>query len=363
MATSAKRQATADRILKRNNGEPIVNPLDYRSTLIIAMNYYNANYDNKEKKKWFLAHFKKQVDFPTSDIRDYEFVIGGTLARIISNGNALEDKELTRLENELFRIRKLAAKNAIVVEEVVATPTAPKETIQDRLDKKAQDFMAEFNAQVDEYVMTRETFDPVKLLTQFQLPAPVAKKVAAKIASTAAELEEALEGEDKQLVEGYSQFKKVELRKLAGFYSSLNEALNQAKKMVVRKARKVKVKPAGEIVKRMKFLAEDAELGLKSVQPHGIVGADEVWCFNVKIKKLQAYKAMDGETLTVKGTTIMNYDTTKSVGRTVRKPEQLLAIIGNGKRVFNTFLKTLSTKDAVLNGRINQDTIILATFK
>lgn len=359
MATSAKRQATADRILKRNNGEPIINAMDYKASLIIALNYYNINYDNKDKKKWFIAHFKKQVDFPTSDIRDYEFATAGTLARILANGNTLDVSELDRLESELYRIRKLA--KPVVVAPVVTNAVA-KPNIQDRMNEKAAEFMAEFNSMVDQYTITRETFDPAKLVAQFKLPTPVAKKVAAKAAATTAELEEALEGTDKQLVEGYSHLKKTELRKLSGFYTALNEALNQAKKTVVR-TRKVKVKSAGEIVKRMKFLAEDAELGLKSVQPHGIVGADEVWCYNIKTKKIQGYKAIDGETLTVKGTTLMNYDTTKSVGRTVRKPEQLMALIGNGKRVFNTFMKTLKTKDIALNGRINQDTIILATFK
>ena len=113
----------------------------------------------------------------------------------------------------------------------------------------------------------------------------------------------------------------------------------------------------------MKFAASNDELKLKSVSPTGIVGADELYCFNVKTRKLQVYKALDGMTLTVKGTTIMNFDMDKSSQKTVRKPETVSGISDKGKRVCANFMKALTAKPNVPNGRINADTILIATFK
>jgi hypothetical protein len=132
---------------------------------------------------------------------------------------------------------------------------------------------------------------------------------------------------------------------------------------VVRKTRTPKAKPAGVIVAKMKFAATNDDLGLKSVSPTSIVGADELYCFNVKTRKMQVYKALDGMTLTVKGTTIMNYDMEKSGQKTVRKPETLTPLSDKGKRVYANFMKALTAKPIVPNGRINADTVLLATFK
>lgn len=355
MANTAKRLAIVEKLMKKT-GEPEINNLRYQASLMHALNYYNAEFDNKQKKAWFLAYFKKEAKFPTSEIHDREFRTAGTLCRMVSLGNALEDKEMDLIKSEFDRIKELS-------KPAVAEVVVKKANVQDLMEEKAKEFVADFNGIVDEFVMDRKAIPDIDRLMKNPITTPVANKVALKIQRTLLELREAVAGTDAYLNEGYSNFKKTELKKLLAAYETLTERLTQMKKVVVRKTRTPKAKPAGVVVSKMKFAATNDDLGLKSVSPTSIVGADELYCFNVKTRKMQVYKALDGMTLTVKGTTIMNYDMEKSAQKTVRKPETLAPISEKGKRVYANFMKALTAKPIVPNGRINADTVLLATFK
>jgi hypothetical protein len=363
MANTEKRQATAARLMKKS-GEPVTEALDYTASLMHALNWYNTNNDNKDKKRWFIEYFGKNAKFNMSDINDREFRTVGTLCRLAKNDQYLEQKELDLIQSEFYRIKELSERKAAVVKPTNTVAVALKPvTIQDRLDDQAAEFVGMFDEMVDAYTLDRKQVPDVKLLMKQRPSAPVAKKALLKIARITDELREAVAGTDKQLVEGYSNFKKPELKKLLAAYEELAEQLNQTKKIVVRKPRATKIVPAGDVVKRLKFAKENQELNLKSVSPTAIVGAEEVWLFNTKYKKLQYYRAVDGMTLTVKGTTLMNFDAAKSEQRTVRKPETVTPLQEKGKRAMAQFLKSLTTKPAAVNGRVNEEVIILAAFK
>lgn len=362
MATTEKRNARAAKLLKKS-GEPTLNPLDYTASLMRALNWYNTESDNKDRKRWFFEHFGKAAKFASADIHDREYRTAGVLCRLLMNGNALEESEQLHLEREFERLKAMAGQTKKVSALVGSAPKATNTpTIQDRLEEQAQQFMAKFNEMVDEYTMDRKQLPDIAALMKQHPSAPVAKKVKAKIQKTLAELQEAVSGTDKQLVEGYSNFKKVELRKLMQAYEQLDERLEQTKKIVVRK-RAVKPMDLTKVVKNVKYLTEDTTLGLKSVAPVQIVGASEVWFYNVKSKKLQSYVAMDGMTLSVKGSGLVNYNTGKSFQRTVRKPETLAGLVGKSKRGYSQFFNALTTTQNEPNGRINDGTIILAVFK
>ena len=108
---------------------------------------------------------------------------------------------------------------------------------------------------------------------------------------------------------------------------------------------------------------------LASIDPTLIVGANELWVFNVKTRKLGKYiasnvdpkgLARDGTGLSVKGTTIIGFDETTSIQKTLRKPEdQLKEFKTSGKVALRTFLDDIKTTDTMLNGRCNPDTILL----
>ena len=107
-------------------------------------------------------------------------------------------------------------------------------------------------------------------------------------------------------------------------------------------------------------MKEFVELKLTSEKPEKIIGSSEVWIYNTKYKKIQAYRSLG--TLGIKGTSILNYDVATSGAKTIRKPELVTGYAGMTKRNIALEFKNLKTKESAVNGRINQDCIILKVF-
>jgi len=174
-----------------------------------------------------------------------------------------------------------------------------------------------------------------------------------------------------QLKEGYSNIKKNDIKKLRTAIGELMTALDfvidQAK--ATRKPRKAKARSADKVIAKLKFCKADQKYNLASVNPIDVVGANELWVFNVKSRKLGKYIASsidpkglgrEGTGLSVKGTTIIGFDEKLSVQKTLRKPdEQLKEFKGAGKVALRKFLEDINTTDTKLNGRCNLDTVLL----
>lgn len=174
-----------------------------------------------------------------------------------------------------------------------------------------------------------------------------------------------------QLKEGYSHLKKADIAKKRKAIDSINAELDfiieQAK--ATRKPRKPKQRSASKVVEKLKYNKADSKYSLASIDPTLIVGANELWVFNVKTRKLGKYVAAnidpkglgrDGTGLSVKGTTIIGFDETASIQKTLRKPvDQLKEFKAAGKVALRKFLDEINTTDTKLNGRCNPDTVLL----
>jgi len=171
---------------------------------------------------------------------------------------------------------------------------------------------------------------------------------------------------EEQLVEGYNHLTKAQQKELYEFHKRIIQATEilRAEKNQARPARKVKQKSAADIVKKMKFKPSDPEHGIASVNPADVVGATTVVVFNCKNRKLGVYHAEDHQTIQVKGTTLQFFDEKRSLQKTIRKPDEVLP---NWKKVTKHKLPTLfgflTTTETKMNGRMNEDIIILKVFK
>ena len=343
--------------------EPVIDMAAYSISLIRATNWYNQNHDGSDYRSWFVEYFKTRIDFPVGAVNDFEYRIAGVLARILENGNTLVQIHHDRMESEFQRIRARAL--AVKVTPKADTGAVVKRTasVQDRMDDKVRDFVGEFCGLVDEFVKTGAQPNIPALIKTMNVAGPMGKKIADKVQKPMEELREVLTGEDKDLVEGWSNLKKAEIKRLLAVYESLMERLQQAKVTAPKKIRKTKIVPAGILVKRLKFKARDDALQLTSISPASIVGSGEVWVFNTKTSKLQVYYSIEGSGISVRGTTLLNYSTEKSKQRTVRKPETVHILTNAGKRTSAQYYKALTTKEAAVNGRINEECVILAAYK
>ena len=91
--------------------------------------------------------------------------------------------------------------------------------------------------------------------------------------------------------------------------------------------------------------------------------------FNRKTRKIGKYVAKnidplgqqrEGTGLSVKGTTIIGFNETESIQKTLRKPaEQLKEFKEAGKVKLRKYMDEIKTTDTKLNGRCNPDTVLL----
>jgi len=117
-------------------------------------------------------------------------------------------------------------------------------------------------------------------------------------------------------------------------------------------------------VSKLKYLDKHEELKLESVTPKDIIGALQLWVYNTKSRKLGCYNAEDASGLSVKGSTIINFNEIKSTQKKLRKPEVTLPeVLKGGKVYLRTALDEIKAVASTLNGRLNTDTILLRITK
>lgn len=283
-----------------------------------------------------------------------------------------------------------------VIEEVndeEEQPTKKKyiPTIQERIRDQAYDMLEDVDEWLDKWTEDTESFDPKGFDIQRhfakQQPSQAhARKMKALYEDALSDFDELERMPTKgqlakmsehdadmweQLKEGYSHLKKADIKKYRTAIDSLMTELDFIieKAKATRKPRKPKVRSATKQIEKLKFCKADSKYSLASVDPASIVGANELWVFNVKTRKLGKYiasnidpkgMARDGTGFSVKGTTILGFDENLSVQKTLRKPEeQLKEFKDAGKVALRKFLDEINTTDTKLNGRINLDTVLL----
>lgn len=364
MKTKKPTQEWKDKAIARGRGDgaPVVTQDDYRTSLMKALGYYNLNLDNSVRAKTALAYIrklnKKYYDV-LSKAPDYEFLSLGSLVTILNKGEYMSDQDKQKVQDKII---ELYIKYDAKPEVEDAKPKAPVIPIDKRVIDAARTASEEIDYAIDKFIHSKQwDFSTKAHLLTNNISGMVARKIGDYYKLNVDEVDEAMKGEDEQLAEGYSFLSKAELKKFRAALQSIVDDCAQHQ-VTVKKPRTVRVKPPAVIVKRLKYQASNDLLKLKSINPAEIVGAKELWVYNIKYRKLVAYVADDSDALSVKGTTITNYSIAKSWSWTLRDPEKFFKSTQIGKRTLNAAAKALTTKPTAPNGRINEETILLGAF-
>ena len=281
-------------------------------------------------------------------------------------GMPLKDRHIKYIHDQIAYSIALAEKGGDNGEEVVATPNQVVErkvTIQDRLQEKTSELIGEVEGHYDTVIKgAKSDFKIYDFLTVNRVPQSQLGKYEDVLQRHTQELMAAQDKTDAQLVESYRHYRASDYKRIFAFLADLLAGIEQYRgvKKAVKKA-KVRKAPAKEkVVSRLKYAREDKALKVVSVNPVDIISAQTLWVFNTKTRKLGCYVAENLGQLGVKGTSITGFDEVKSVAKTLRKPEeQLKELAKAGKVALRTFLKDIKAVEIKLNGRINEDTLLL----
>jgi len=342
-----------------------------------SLAYYNYYYGPKDLKK-YVVHWLRQhegeaglhkLDKATIDRyqRSADALTPFTVCALVKaheRGMPLRDRHVEYILDAVQRVLLLKSDDEETVEKKETKPVVQQPTIQDRMNEVAKKHILYFEI-LEDGLFAGETVDPkaYEYLVKNSVPQALISKISAVFEPRYAELKEARKGEDEQLKEGYSHYKAADYKRCEQFYEKLFQdlaAYNQTKK-ATKKAAVRKPPQKEKLVKNLKYLKQDTTMKLVSVNPVDIVGAEVLWVYNVKNRKIGKYvaEAMGG-VLGIKGTTITGYDANKSIQKTLRKPEeQLKQFLASSKVDLRKFIENIKTTDIKLNGRINAETILL----
>jgi hypothetical protein len=85
--------------------------------------------------------------------------------------------------------------------------------------------------------------------------------------------------------------------------------------------------------------------------------------YNTKTRKLGIYYPADKNSLSFKGTTLINFDEKKSVQKTMRKPAEQISMFKKvAKRSLQKEFSAVKSVETKMNGRFNEQTLILRIF-
>lgn len=340
----------------------------YPALLSRALSWYCYEKDKKDSRG-YLRHyistkFSKDAAKKFDQAPDSAFVITyGFLSRLVERGVELSPKEHNKLHDYIEAVLSFKVDPPLVVEEV---EKVKRPTIQENMLEKANEYIGELEGILDDFLTQDKEFDLYKDMQSRQIPGAYSQYISNWILDKAKEYIEVYETVDPIMKEGYSNFGK---RKLTSIIKTLSQWKDDVDrygqfKKANRKPRVKKVKSPSQQVAKLKYKKEDDELKLKSVSATDIVGASQVWIYNTKYRKLSVYRSDSRDGIQVKGSALQNYDPDMCEQKSLRKPKDVIdKVLSGGKIQLRKLLSELSTKDTQVNGRINEECIILRAIK
>ncbi len=357
-----------------------------------AKHYVQYEIENREYGKVLKEYIKKffnKTDYAAAmTLPEWKFNYGShwaTFAYWMNQGLELEEYAKVALEKyckSLVEEGKVVQK-AKKAEEKTKT-ASPITTIQDRVYERAQELCEEIDEWLDGFIKDPNKFDPAGFdftayFTKNEVTQAHARKIMAfyqgeleeaklvlnmPSAAMVAKIKDPRERDlAEQLREGYAHRTKKQsqawLDALTTLVSACDHVINKSK--AVRKPRVKKPVSKEKLVAKVKYCASDDKYKLVSAKPIDILDSKEVWVFNVKTRKLGRYvAAQDAGVLGIRGSALVGFDETLSIQKTLRKPEETLKEFKAASKIkLKKFLDEIKTTDTKLNGRLNEETLIL----
>ena len=353
-------------------------PESRTSALTYSFSWYNWFYGKKDAKE-LLCQFlelnnRTQEAKIMRKVADNEFInTYGWLARMQLRGLELHEHEQSQFENEISRLLKAFHKPE-VKESITSTNKTEVEVsrpnIQDILRDKARDAAGELESVFDDFILTgKASAKTMDVVARFNVMPQHIGLITDVWKRKQAEFTELQAGLDKQLNEGYSYLTKIQVRNILKYIEQVITDLNAyiSVKKASKAPRQRKAVPVEKQVAKLKYLKTFKDvankLDLVSISPVKLHGASEAWVYDTAKRKLHHYVADDySKTFTIKGNTILGFDSGKSEIKTLRKPgEQIKEVMGS-KPAARKYFDSIKAVATTPNGRFNENMIILKAF-
>lgn len=335
-----------------------------------AFSWYNYYCNGKDARKFTVdwlsrneKHSKLSQAFSKVSDRDFPTTLGWVCRM------SLMGLVLTKEEEQwaISRIKTLIEENNVVATKDSETKKPERPNIQDYMRAKMLEAGGEIEYLFDQFIESGCKLDTsqraINILRERNIAAQMVGEVTSSWQKVKRELEDVIGGKDADLVEGYSRYSKINLRNMLKFVDQvIADCGNYVQvKKVERKPRKKKAVSPEKLTAKFRYQREDTDLKLKSQAVTDLVNAQEAWLYDTKKRKLIHVVADEmAKTFTVKGTSIIGFDTAASMQKTLRKPkEQLKSLMSVGAPAARKIFKEIRATETKFNGRSNENIILL----
>lgn len=344
------------------------------SELTEAFSWYNYHYGRKEARDIivaYLEHLGLKADVKTfRRVADNDVnLTAAWLCRMNMMGLTFTDHEQQQLDLRIGNMLGTITDTLTVTEEPAAVAVA-KPNIQERLREKMIECGGEIEGMFDDFLLSgaRLTADhrPMNLLRGKNVAPNLVAEISALWQVRLREIVQVLGGQDDQLVEGWSNYSKVQLRAIERFCETvINDcsAYVQIKKVEVRPRKAKKVSPE-QRVRKFRCTAEVPDLAIKGLPATSLVDCTEAWLYDVKKRKL-IHVVADGHVgrFTVKNNMLIGISPADTLQKTLRRPaETVPAIVTAGKPAARKIFNDLTTTETQFTGRGNEHIVILRAW-
>jgi hypothetical protein len=330
---------------------------NHRSFYMNSLNWASMALEDKELKEETIKWLKLN-GHPIDKIillDDKYFITAGKICWILNTGGVITEESRTFLYTQLNKVTK-RADDAYIQSQLNDNEISPDRT-------PFTFYMYAYN-DLDDLQATGvwDEENILSVLRKYPLSASSLDLLRTKYRTAMDEIAQAR----KEYKEYFEKVSDQELDLNRRFYKQILLLIDHfsANKKARRKPRKQNSsKKTERAVKNVKFKKEDNTYKLVSIDPSTMVGSAAAIVFNSKSRRIGIYLAEEGKTLSIKGTTIQNYDLEKSKSKILRKPEEQLNHFrtANLKRA-EVLLEYVAGKSHELNGRLNEDTVLLKKF-
>jgi len=345
-----------------SGAEPKISAELSQIDLTQALSWYSQNRDAKDAFKYATDYFKKKLKVAVPTGIKSQPQTFGFVCRIVTNGGILVGKDKEWFDKTINELRG-------TVDVVKPTKVGNVVSIQDHIKRKSSECIGELEGQLDEIILSdfKVSPAPIAVMDSLQIKGAHTKFIVEHFKMRRAEYDIILTTDDSLIKEAYSNFTKPQLKKLIAYCDQvIVDGMRLAGESVkTRKPRKRKTKSPEQLLSKLQYCKEFADLKLQSIDPKTILGATQLWVYNTKTRKLGCYIALDAAGLSIKGSTIQNFAENKSICKTIRVPTttKMNEVLNAGKVALRNILIDIRAAEGLLTGRINVDVILLRTIK
>jgi hypothetical protein len=344
-------------------------PVDADTDLLLekAIHWYRQNFNQSEAKRWVVewleAQGREDDAKAVSRASKNHLKLISPYCRCVTRGFPVNEQQSEFVRKNVDELLDYARKR-------VPADAVVRVSVQDRIEAKANEMLTALEPVLDlateSVVCSRKKPNPLMdWIKSADLNKPMATVALNRLQSNYADLKAAHDKTDPDLVEGYSYLKPKSLKYLVGYYEEAIQNLNDRIGVLraSRKPRKRKPKSAQAQIKGLKFLSRCETFGVDSAKASDIIGSQGFIMFNTKNNKATVFVAVEPKSgLSVKGSTVVGFDSAKSFEKTVRKPEDFVKNADGCRKSFTAavrYLNGVKTKAGVPTGRVNKHCLIL----